>query len=486
MAVHLGIDLGTSSVKCVVLDEHASVVATSQVPYAVHRDHAGWAEQSPDAWWSATVHAIHRATAGAPTATIGSVGLSGQMHGLVLLDRAGIPVRPAIIWPDARSGAEVELWREQVGDDFVTRTCGMPIATGIAALSLTWLRRHEPAALSSARWVMQPKDYLRLRLTGERAIEPTDACASLLLAVDDARPVPELLELSGIDESMLPRIVPTLSTAGSVSAAASTETGLRPGIPVAAGGGDQAMAALGLGLDGFDRAAVAISSGGTAVMPTRRGTTALGDGARAHHMLAGPVAGEQLAMSVVLAAGLATQWLARDMLQNTRSEADLLDAAARIPPGADGLVATPHLGGTRTPVVDARPQGGFLGLGYHHSPAHLMRGMVDGIALSLTQALAAMADADVALREIVLSGGGARFPVWGQAIADASGLPVVISSDVEHSAIGAALAGAAAADVDLPFHGRSRIRGRVDPRPADVAAYRDLAERSERLRAALA
>lgn len=486
MATHLGIDLGTSSVKCALLDDRATVIATSQVAYAVQRDRPGWAEQAPDAWWSATLRAIREATDGTPPGTIASVGLSGQMHGVVLLDATASPVRPAIIWSDSRSGEEVELWREQLGDELVTRSCGMPIATGIAALSLTWLQRHEPEALARTRWVMQPKDYLRLRLTGELAIEPTDACASLLVGVDDLQPVPRFLELSGIAMPMLPQLVPTLSTAGAVSAAAATETGLPAGTPVAAGGGDQAMAAFALGLDGFDRAAVSISSGGTTVLPTRRDAHAVADLGAGHHVLAAARTGTRLGMSVVLAAGLATQWLARDLLQGVQTEAALLDAAAAVAPGAEGLVASPHLGGTRTPAVDARALGGFLGLGYHHSPAHLMRAMVDGVALALTQPLCDMADDEVAPSEIVLSGGGARFPVWQQAIAGASGLPVVLSSDLDHSALGAALAGAAAIDADLPFDARSRVRGRIDPDPASVEAYRELAERAERLRSAMA
>lgn len=485
MAAHLGIDLGTSSVKCVLLDDRAVVAATSQVRYGVRRDRPGWAEQDPDAWWSATVRAIGEALAAAPGQAIGSVGLSGQMHGVVLVGADGTHERPAIIWSDSRSSAEVEHWREQVGDELVASTCGMPIATGIAALSLTWLQRHEPEVLARTRWVMQPKDYLRLRLTGEPGIEPTDACASLLVGVDDLQPVPRFLELSGIAASMLPALVPTLATAGAVSAAASADTGLAAGTPVAAGGGDQAMAAFALGLDDFDRAAVAISSGGTTVLPTRRDARTVAALGAGHHVLAAADPGARLGMGVVLAAGLATQWLAHQLLQGAHSEAALLEAAGAIPPGAEGLVASPHLGGTRTPVVDGRALGGFIGIGYHHTPAHLMRGLVDGVALALAQSLEGMADDEVAPSEIVLSGGGARFPVWQRAIADASGLPVVLSSDLEHSALGAALAGAAAVGAELPFDARSRVRDRVEPEPSRVEAYRELAARAQLLRTAM-
>ncbi|ERG64268.1 hypothetical protein L332_07355 [Agrococcus pavilionensis RW1] len=473
MTVHLGIDLGTSSVKCVLLSESGEVTAASQVAYGIDRPHPGWAEQDPELWWSATVDAVREVLVRGG-ALPSSIGLSGQMHGIVLLDERGLPVRPAIIWPDARTRAEAELWRTAVGDAQVTSRCGMPIASGLAGLSLTWLSKHEPAALAAASSVLQPKDWIRFRLTGALALEPTDACATLLFSIVDEQPVPELLALAGVSREQLPPMMATQSVAGEVTRRAADATGLRPGTPVAAGGGDQAMAAIALGLDRPERAAISISSSGTAVVPLELGTRSIATLSRTHHVIAGAHPGSRMAMGVVLAAGLATRWLAEDLLQGLASEGELLEAADAILPGSEGLTANPHLGGLRTPVVDGRPQGAFLGLGFHHRPAHLMRAVVDGVALSLAQSVLAT-PARSPVKEIVLSGGGSRFAVWHRAIADASGLPVVLSADVDHSPLGAALVGAIAAGQPVDFDSGARIRGRVEPDPVRAAAYRRVA-----------
>ncbi|WP_413317243.1 FGGY family carbohydrate kinase [Agrococcus sp. 1P02AA] len=478
MSVHLGIDLGTSSVKCVLLSSTGETIASSQVAYAVERAHPGWAEQDPEEWWSATVQALRAALRQQPSVAPRSIGLSGQMHGVVLLDLGGRPVRPAIIWPDARSGREAEAWRAAVGERFVTSTCGMPIATGLAGVSLSWLANDEPDALARTASILQPKDWIRFCLTGELALEPTDACASLLFSVIDEQPVPELLRLAGVQEQQLPPLVPSLSIAGFVTAAAAAETGLPTGVPVAAGGGDQAMAALALGLEGPDRAAIAISSSGTAIVPIATGTRSVEQQSHSHHVIAAAQPGARMAMGVVLAAGLATRWLADELLLGATTEAQLLEAADAMLPGAAGLSANPHLGGTRTPVVDSSARGAFVGLGFPHTPAHLMRAIVDGVAISLTDSVRSIQDARRPVREIVLSGGGARFTTWHRAIADASGLPVVHSSDLDHSPIGAALAGALAAGDDVAFDGEARISGRVEPDPVRAAAFRAARERA--------
>nr|WP_277604028.1 FGGY-family carbohydrate kinase [Agrococcus sp. ARC_14] len=232
------------------------------------------------------------------------------------------------------------------------------------------------------------------------------------------------------------------------------------------------MAAFALGLDSPDRAAIAISSSGTALVPIANDTGSLERQSRTHHVIAGARPGSRIAMGVVMAAGLATRWLADDLLLGATTEAALLEAADDILAGADGLSGNPHFGGTRTPVVDSRPQGAFVGLSFLHTPAHLMRATVDGVALSLTGSVQAIQDSREPVREIVLSGGGARFPTWHRAIADASGLPVVLSSDLDHSPIGAALAGASANGDEVRFDGRSRVEGRVEPDPARAAAFR--------------
>ncbi|UJP09962.1 hypothetical protein L2X99_16600 [Microbacterium sp. KUDC0406] len=235
--VWLGLDLGTSSVKCIALDAGGDVVAAAQQRYRIDRPRPGWAEQDPQAWWLAVVGVIAdvRSQLGGSRA-VRAIGLAGQMHGVVLVDSAHSPVRPAIIWSDARAVTEVERWRRSPGDDVVERLTGFRSASGMAALSLAWLRAEEPAALGRARHAMQPKDFVRLRLTGDAALDPTDAGASLLFDLDSGAPAVPLLEAADIDDTLLPPVLPTLSAAGSLTVAAAEDLGLPVGIPIATGG----------------------------------------------------------------------------------------------------------------------------------------------------------------------------------------------------------------------------------------------------------
>lgn len=470
----LGIDLGTSSVKCLVLDEDGLVVATAQERYGVSRPRPGWAEQDPEQWWQATIRATRAALAQLPAHVIVSgVGLSGQMHGVVLVDAADAPVRPAIIWADSRAIAEVADLREAIGDEQMERKTGFRPATGMAATSLLWLRRNEPQTLDTARFAFQPKDYIRLRLTGIAAVEPTDAGASLLFALGAEHPDPELTAAAGIDPALIPSSSATLAAAGAITDAAAAETGIPVGVPVAAGGSDQAMAALALGLDAPERAAVALSSGGTMIVPAGERSVPVG-----LHTLAAAEPGNRLAMGVVLAAGLATDWVAK-MAGSTAGF--LLERAGEIEMD-DALMALGDLGGTRTPIVDDAPQGAFSGLGYSHEPAHLMRATVESVAISLADALRAI-DED-AHASVVLSGGGTRFQVWRQAVADATGRPVIVSADLEHSAIGAALTAASASGATVSFDARSRVQDQpVHPDPRSVARLDAIRVRREGLRA---
>lgn len=473
----LGIDLGTSSAKCIALDGAGRMLGASQERYQIERPSHGWAEQDPEAWWRAVTGTIRATVAALPAGSrIVSLGVSGQMHGLVLVDHALRAVRPAIIWSDARSSDEVRQWQAKLGADAVEAMTGFPIATGMAGVSLSWVGRHEPAALERTAHALQPKDYVRLRLTGVAAVEPTDAGASLLFDLDRMVPDARLLETAGLAPEQLPGLVPTLEQAGELGAAAAREIGLRQGIPVAAGGGDQAMAALALGLDTPDRAAIALSSGGTVLVPVGPDSSAV----TGYHRLAAAEPGRTLAMGVVLAAGLATDWLAA--MTGTAPHA-LLEAAAQVR-GDEHLVALPHLGGTRTPRANSSAQAAFAGLGFEHRPADLARALVEAVAIDLGASLLAIRGPASASTSVVLSGGGARFAVWRQAVANATGMPVALSTDLEHSAIGAALAGGIAAGAPVDFEARSRVGGTVDPQPESVARLAALAERRAALAAA--
>ncbi|MBK0418840.1 xylulokinase [Leucobacter sp. CSA1] len=483
-AVYLGVDLGTSSVKAVLLDALGRTVADAQVRYGVSRPRPSWAEQDPEAWWRACCEAI-RAVLGAGAFDVRAVGLSGQMHGLVLVDAAGAPLRPAIIWSDARSGAQVREWDRVVGGDAVEAITGMPVATGMLGVSLSWVRENEPETYLAARYAVLPKDYVRFRLIGEIATEATDAAGSLLYAVREREPALGIAAALGLDAALLPPIGQSLSTAGAVTAEAGEATGLAPGTPVAFGGGDQQMAALALGLEDAGSAAAAISSGGTVV----RRTPAPLEPASGVHVMPAARPEQWFAMGVVLAAGLAVDWVVTGLLgRPTASPAAIeriMAEAAGVPRGADGLMASPHLGGTRTPVVDARARAHLFGLGYQHSGAHAARAVVEGVCLSLAGSLARMSTAGEPVRRLVMTGGGARFPLWRQTLADAAGLPVLVSSDLEHAAMGAAMAGAAAVGEEIAFDPAERIRMTVEPDPAGVELYRERAGTLAALEAAV-
>lgn len=474
--VHLGIDLGTSSVKVVALDSRGDELASDQLHYPISRPQPQWAEQDPHEWWQATSAAVKRLLAGAGGAWhVESVGLSGQMHGVALVDARGVPIRPAITWSDSRSGEQVARWARIMDPKRVERIAGMPMAAGMMAASLAWLKDHEPGVLAQARQALLPKDYLRFRLTGRFGTEPTDAAGSLLYDLRGGYVSAEITAALGIDPALFPVLGRTMQVAGRITSSAAVDTGLPEGVPVAFGGSDQAMAALALGIEDESLAAVALSSGGTAVKRTRSPL----DAGHGLHVMPFVEPGTWFAMGVVLAAGLAIDWLNDDVFGEGREPAaisKLMAAAAGAPPGADGLIALPHLGGIRTPRADDTARGHLIGLGYNHGRPQLARAMIEGIAFSLLNSLSLMSAAGEPAREITLSGGAARFGVWREVISGVSGLPVRISSDLLHSAIGAAMAGAAAVGSPLPERG-GRLEARIIPDPALVDRYASLAER---------
>lgn len=475
MRVFIGIDLGTSSVKVVALDARGAELAVSQVHYPISRPKPQWAEQDPAEWWAATCRGIREITADQGSWRVAAVGLSGQMHGLTLVDGAGAVVRPAITWSDARSDVEVASWSAKMDLSRVEAIAGMPIATGMMATSLAWLKGHEPEALLRAKAALLPKDYLRFRLTDSLGTEPTDAAGTLMFDIRRGCASTEIADALGLDVDLFPPLGETLSIAGVVSVVAARDTGLPAGTPVAFGGSDQAMAALALGLEDERLAAVSLSSGGTVVkrtgLPMDRGYGL--------HVMPFVAPDTWLAMGVVLAAGLAVDWLIGSLFRSdatTDSVSKLMVEAAHVPPGADGLIVSPNLGGIRTPRADQGVRASFIGLGYNHGQAHVARAMIEGIGFSLCNSLRLMAEAGEPASEITLSGGAARFPVWREVIAGIAGMPVRISSDLQHSAIGAAMAGASAVGQPLPSR-RARVETVVSPEPAVVETYARLADR---------
>jgi xylulokinase len=432
----LGIDLGTSSAKAVVVTEDGNTIGRGSAEYPIRHREPDWAEQEPDEWWGATVRAARDAlvSSGVPARALAAIGLSGQMHGTVVLDALGEPLCPAIIWPDRRAQREVAEITERCGARRVIECAGSPLATGFMAATLLWLQRHAPQLWGRVRKVLLPKDYLRFRLTGQYATDPSDGSGTLLLDVRQRNWSAELLDGIGVARELLPPILPSAGVAGRLLRAAARVLGLPVGTPVATGAGDTACSMLGAGVISSRRLLPS-----TAVTLDLQGRV---------HTFCSALPAEQVGwyiMGATLAAGASLRWL-RDRVLALEDEAayDLMSEwAAGVPPGARGLVFLPYLAGERTPHMDAGARGAFFGLTLAHGRAELVRAVLEGVALSLTDAYGVLLELGAAPERLVMAGGGARSRVWQQIVADAFGMLVSPLVGADQSALGAAiLAGA--------------------------------------------
>jgi xylulokinase len=419
----LGLDLGTSSVKALLLDEGAAVFGEGAASYAVRAPRRGWAESSPADWWEAVLKAT-AAAVGRRGAEVMAIGLSGQMHGVVLVDARGLPLRPAVLWADARSGAELAAYRGL--DKDLARRLANPPAVGMAGPSLLWLREREPDTYASARWALQPKDWLRMRITGEAAAEPSDASATLLydLIADDWSYA--AAEDLGLHRELLPPLIPSAAVAGTLEGEAATSLGLREGLPVAAGAADTAAAMLGTGLLRPGRVQLTVGTGGQVVTP-KEGPDLDPQGRT--HLYRAAVPGLWYSMAAVQNAGLALEWV-RKMLGASWN--DVYEEAFAVPPGSAGVTFLPYLSGERTPRFDPGARGAWTGLGLDHTRGHLLRAALEGVAFALREALEAMEDQGTIASELRLAGGGTggrSGEAWRQLLADVLGRPLRLLPD---------------------------------------------------------
>jgi xylulokinase len=444
----LGIDIGTGGTRVVVVDESGALVASASAEHAAFRSpRTGWAEQDAPDWWRACQEAIRTVLAhdGVDARTIRGIGLSGQMHGAVLLDDAGGVLRPAIIWCDQRTDEECVWLETTIGRERLIELTANPALTNFTLTRLLWVRTHEPDLWARVRHLLLPKDYVRFRMSGEHAIDVADASGTLMLDVARRQWSAEVLERSAIDAKLLPRVFESPEICARLSREAAAATGLREGTPIVAGAGDQAAGAIGMGITRPGAVSVTIGTSGVVFAATDRPAT---DPNGRLHTFCHAVPDRWHVMGVTQAAGLSLRWF-RDLLTDAGDDAsvnrpspsydDLTAAAARVPPGADGVLWAPYLMGERTPHCDPNVRGALIGLAASHGRGHVVRAVMEGVAFSLRDSFSIFAEMGVPVERVVVGGGGARSPVWRQIQADVYGRAVHTVAIEEGAAYGAAL-----------------------------------------------
>jgi xylulokinase len=448
----VGLDVGTTGVKAVAISDEGEVLARAEHGYSLSVPHPGWAEQDPEDWWRASEAAL--AEVGAEQAA--GIGLSGQMHGLVALDAAGRVLRPAILWNDQRTAAEAAEIEERVGLERLVSLTGNRALTGFTAPKLLWLRRNEPEVFARIEHVLLPKDYVRLRLGDERATDVADASGTLLFDVEHRRWSEEMLESLEVPREWLP---PALE-----SPEVSARTGA--GVPIAAGAGDQAAGALGVGVDRPGALSVVLGTSGVvfAALPRFRADP----GARVH-AFCHAVPGGWHAMGVMLSAAGSLGWF-RGTFGPEASYEELLAEAAAVAPCSDGALFLPYLSGERTPHADPNARAAFTGLNLSHRRGHLARAVLEGVAYGLRDSLELLRELGVRPEAGRVSGGGARSRLWLEIVASVLGLPLELTAVEEGAAYGAALLGGVAAGAFSDVHEAVarcvRVRDRIEANDA--------------------
>ena len=443
----IGIDVGTTAVKAVAVDELGRVIAEADVEQPISVPRPGWSEQRPEMWWRSTkgaVSTVMDAVRRLPdTVEVRAVGLSGQMHSSVFLDGSGAVIRPALLWNDVRTTEQCRQMTTALGLDGLRRTVGNLALEGFTAPKLLWLREYEPASYDRLRTLLLAKDYIRYRLTGELATEPSDAAGTLLFDVRRHRWSDEVLSALGISPDVLPAVVASTEVSGVLTPSVARELGLPQSTPVIGGGADNAAGAVGSGVVVPGRVQSSIGTSGALVTPVDRPRI---DRQMRLHTFCHSVPDLWYLMGVVLSAGNALRWLRDILTEGGEVSYDLLtNEAAAVTPGSGGLLFLPYLTGERTPHNDSNARGVFFGLHLGHTRAHLVRAVMEGVTFALRDSLELMRPMVETIPEIRAIGGGARSPLWRQMQADVFGTPVLSLGDSGGPAYGAAIMAAVGA-----------------------------------------
>ncbi|MBE6955060.1 MAG: xylulokinase [Ruminococcaceae bacterium] len=483
----IGIDLGTSGTKTVLFDQTGKVIASQTIEYPLYQPQNGWAEQEPDDWVNAGIQTIAgvMAQSGVDAADVAAIGLSGQMHGLVMLDENGDVLRKSIIWCDQRTGEECREITEIVGAERLIEITANPALTGFTLSKLLWVRKHEPELYARCRHILLPKDYLRYRLTGTFATDVSDASGMQMLDIPGRRWSEELLKTLDIDPFLLGTVLESCECSGYVTEAAAALTGLKAGTPVAAGAGDNAAAAVGVGVVRDGKAFTTIGTSGVVFAHTDK--ISIDPKGRVHTFCCA-VPGAWHLMGVTQAAGLSLRWL-RDTVctpevQQAAEEGvdpyEIMTAeAAKSPIGANRLLYLPYLMGERTPHLDPDCRGVFFGLSAMHERGDLIRSVMEGVSYSLTDCVRILQDLGVDFKEMIACGGGGTSTLWRSMLAGCFDLPVRTAVSKEGPALGAAILAAVCAGLypDVPTACDAMVAYNAPMQPADQAAYAAAYER---------
>jgi xylulokinase len=486
MALFLGIDLGTTGVKALVINEVGRVLAKHIETYPLYHPYPGWAEQYTEDWWKAVVRAIQAILSqlGNQAQEVISLAFSGQMHGSVFLNKAGQVIRPPILWCDTRTTPQCQEITERVGKDRLYTLVSNPALEGFTAPKVLWLREHEPQHYKQLHTLLLPKDYIVYRLTGRKVTEVSDAAGTLLFDVRHRRWSTELVELLELPPEILPEVLESIDVVGRLTPEAARVTGLSPHVQVVAGGADNTCSAVGNGI--IEEGLVLSSIGSSGVIFAHTDTPRQDPFGRLH-TFNHSIPNKWYLMGVMLAAGLSLKWFKEAFGEEEVRVArlagleayELLDQeAAQVPPGSEGLLFLPYLYGERTPHQDAQARGVFLGISSCHGKPHFVRAILEGVAFGLRDSLELIEELGISIREVRLTGGGARSPLWRQIQADVFGRPVALPAIDEGPAFGAALI----AGVGSGFYKSImdavqcavQIRDHLEPRPEGVEAYQAL------------
>lgn len=481
MGIVIGLDVGTSGTKAIAMDESGQLLASALVEYPLHSPKPGWAEQDPADWERAAYEALEQLATKIPAADVKGLGLTGQMHGSVFLDADNKVLRPALLWCDQRTAPQCADITAKVGEAKLLEMVSNPALTGFTAPKILWLRDNEPAIYEKVRKVLLPKDYIRLLLTGEFATDVADASGTLLFDVKNRCWHKELMSILQIDTSFVPPSFEGPEVTGRLTAQAAAKTGLPAGIPVVAGGGDQAAGGVGCGIV---RPGVLSSSLGTSGVVFAFSEEVHTDPQGRVHTFCHSVPGKWHVMGVMLSAGGSLQWFrnnlcAEEMRKAAETGRDayeyITEEAAKVAPGCEGLLFLPYLTGERTPHKDPCAKGVFMGLSLRHTKAYMARAVLEGVAFGMRDGLEIIRSMGIPVSEVRASGGGARSALWRQILADTGRAPMVTINASEGPAYGAAILAAVAAgfhaSVEEACGAIIRETDRVLPDEATATAY---------------